>query len=201
MCAGPRPGELAWTPPGTVVPAGAGAVRDAVAEALEREARASTPLAPGERIDPNSAPEEELRRLPRVGPATARAIVEERARGRFGRPEDLKRVPGIGEVTASRLAPHLSFPGQPPVAAPPGAAAGTPLGTLPVAGAGGGRLDLNRADTVELVRLPGIGPAKARRIARVRAEAGGFGRVEDLLDVPGIGPATLERLRPLVRVR
>ena len=49
------------------------------------EKRRSKPLAEGERIDPNRASEEELDRLPGVGPSLARAIVADReANGRFG---------------------------------------------------------------------------------------------------------------------
>ena len=62
-------------------------------------------------------------------------------------------------------------------------------------------LDLNRADDVQLDRLPGVGPALAGRIVANRERVGPFRRVEDLLRVSGIGPATLARIRGLVRVR
>jgi competence protein ComEA len=58
-------------------------------------------------------------------------------------------------------------------------------------------IDINRATAVELLALPGIGPALAARIVDARKEAV-FGSVEDLLQVRGIGPATLARLRALV---
>ncbi|MFQ5830093.1 MAG: ComEA family DNA-binding protein [Candidatus Methylomirabilia bacterium] len=49
------------------------------------------------RLDLNRAPEEELQRLPGIGPILARRIVEGRQRhGPFPTPEDLRRVPGIG---------------------------------------------------------------------------------------------------------
>jgi competence protein ComEA len=61
------------------------------------------------------------------------------------------------------------------------------------------RIDVNRADEAALERLPGIGPALARRIVEARAERP-FRSVEDLARVRGIGPATLARLGDLVTV-
>lgn len=59
----------------------------------------------------------------------------------------------------------------------------------------GERIDPNRADEVQLDRLPGIGPSTARSLVAAR-EAGALFRVpEDLLTVRGIGPATLSRIR------
>jgi len=59
----------------------------------------------------------------------------------------------------------------------------------------GERLDPNRADEVDLDRLPGVGPATARAVVATREAGAAFRRPEDLLAVPGIGPATLERMR------
>lgn len=64
-----------------------------------------------------------------------------------------------------------------------------------------GRLDLNRADSTELELLPGVGPTLASRILAVRARAGRFAAVQDLLQVRGIGPRILAKLLPSVTVR
>lgn len=64
--------------------------------------------------------------------------------------------------------------------------------------AAGEVIDPNRADEVELDRLPGIGPATARSILAARDEGLVFRAPEDLLAVRGIGPATLERIRSLL---
>jgi len=59
---------------------------------------------PTEPIDLNSADLAALDSLPGIGPATARAILEERARrGGFRSTRDLLRVPGIGEGRFARL--------------------------------------------------------------------------------------------------
>jgi hypothetical protein len=51
-----------------------------------------------------------------------------------------------------------------------------------------GRIDPNRANALELERLPGIGPALAGRIVADRDRRGPFPSPEALLRVPGIGP-------------
>jgi len=61
-------------------------------------------------------------------------------------------------------------------------------------------LDLNSAAESELLELPGVGPARAAAIVKLRESRGGFRSVEDLLEVKGIGPKTLERLKPLATV-
>ena len=59
---------------------------------------------PAEPIDLNAADITALDSLPGIGPATARAIIEERTRrGGFRSTRDLLRVPGIGEGRFARL--------------------------------------------------------------------------------------------------
>ncbi len=60
-------------------------------------------------------------------------------------------------------------------------------------------VDLNSATETDLVSLPGIGPALARRIIAYRTTHGRFRSAADLLHVRGIGPHTLARLRPLIQ--
>ncbi len=60
----------------------------------------------------------------------------------------------------------------------------------------GERIDLNRADSLDLQRLPRVGPRMAERILSRRAEIGRFTTWDDLDAVSGIGSATLERLKP-----
>lgn len=183
----------AWSPAGGSVPGPGGEeVLPGLLEASrveEAEAqRRSRPLEPGVRLDPNTAPEEDLDRLPGVGPATARAIVASReAGGPFASVDDLARVRGVGPSLLRRIRPHLAVGG----AVPPARASPLPRAA--------GRVDLNRADTAALQTLPGVGPALARRIAEARRQAP-FRSVEELERVRGIGPATLERLRHLVTV-
>lgn len=62
----------------------------------------------------------------------------------------------------------------------------------------GERIDPNRADEVQLDRLPGVGPATARAILAARDTGLVFRTPEDLTAVRGIGPATVQRLGPVL---
>jgi hypothetical protein len=59
-------------------------------------------------------------------------------------------------------------------------------------------VDLDLADTVQIGRLPRVGPALARRIVANRDSLGPFRALPALRRVKGVGPATLERLAGLV---
>jgi competence ComEA-like helix-hairpin-helix protein len=176
----------------------------AATERLVAEAeRMRTPLAPGERIDPNTAPVVELARLPRVGPAVAERIVQDRERhGPFHSAADLARVPGIGPQTVASLTPHLSLDhGAPPVAGRPIAQSPSrPVPRSGWSGPGADVVDLNLASAAELESLPGIGPSLAGRIVAYRDSVGRLESVDDLMAVRGIGEATLARIRDRVRV-
>lgn len=82
------------------------------APAPDPEGGAEAPLPAGMTADGkvilNLATETELRKLPGIGQARARAIVEQRGRlGRFRRLEDLLRVKGIGPKRLKVLRPRL----------------------------------------------------------------------------------------------
>ncbi|NIS82384.1 MAG: hypothetical protein GTO14_19750 [Anaerolineales bacterium] len=62
-------------------------------------------------VNPNLADIEMITRLPGVGEALARRILEGRP---YGEEADLLRVSGIGKATLARLSPHLTF-GEEPV--------------------------------------------------------------------------------------
>jgi competence protein ComEA len=66
---------------------------------------------------------------------------------------------------------------------------------------GDGAVDINTSTAVELQRLPGVGPATARKIIEYRAEHDGFKTIEELMEVKGIGPAKLRKMKPFVVLR
>lgn len=62
----------------------------------------------------------------------------------------------------------------------------------------GERVDVDRADVIELTRLPHVGPALAQRMVAWRERHGSFGSIARLDSVSGIGPKLLDAIRPYV---
>ncbi len=82
-------------------------------------------------VNINTATEAELDKLPGIGPAKAKAIIDDRSKnGAFKSVEDIKRVKGIGDATFDKLKSEISVAGAgaapkgeaKPVAAPAPAA-------------------------------------------------------------------------------
>ena len=75
--------------------------------------------APSGVVNINTATEEELGRLPGIGPSKAQAILKLREHmGSFKRVESLLRVRGIGRKTLRKLSPMIALSGQTTMAAP-----------------------------------------------------------------------------------
>ncbi|HXX18922.1 MAG TPA: helix-hairpin-helix domain-containing protein [Candidatus Acidoferrum sp.] len=65
---------------------------------------------PPHSVDLNTATEKQLEQLPGVGPTTAKAIVEFRAKsGRFRRIEDLLVIRGISESKLEKIRPYVTI--------------------------------------------------------------------------------------------
>ncbi|HOC19491.1 MAG TPA: helix-hairpin-helix domain-containing protein [Vicinamibacterales bacterium] len=94
-------------------------------------------------------------------------------------------------LAALLLVPAVSLAQAPGQAAPPAASKTAPAAT-PV--------NLNTATVEQLDGLPGIGRAMATRILEYRQKAGGFKKVEELMNVRGIGEKNFLKLKPLVTV-
>lgn len=103
-------------------------------ESLDRAAPSPTPVPPrparplaraqigagaaqldAARLDLNRASQDDLERLPGIGPGLAARIVDIRARrGSFDSVDDLRRIRGIGDTTLARLRPLLAIGPGPP---------------------------------------------------------------------------------------
>ena len=157
-------------------------------------------------FDPNTADSASLVRLG-LSPWMARAVGRYRAKGgRYHRPEDFQRVPGMTLELFERLLPvmrigrafqYYSDLGYTERSLAPSTTSqqiktSRDSITFPhhekfdqmV------QLDLNTVDTVELMKVPGIGSWRAQQLVRYRDRLGGFVSTEQLAEVEGF-PAEL----------
>ncbi len=63
------------------------------------------------------------------------------------------------------------------------------------------KVNVNKADIIELQRLPGIGKATAEKIISYRNKHGAFKRKEELLRVKGIGQKKFNRLKNFIKLK
>lgn len=61
-------------------------------------------------------------------------------------------------------------------------------------------INLNTANAEQLQEVPGIGPATAEKILKMRKSYGAFKSVDDLRAIRGIGPKRLEKMRKYLTV-
>ena len=62
------------------------------------------------------------------------------------------------------------------------------------------QININTAETEELVLLPSIGEGRAEDIIEYREDNGNFDRIEDIMQVSGIGEKTFEEIKEQITV-
>lgn len=147
----------------------------------ERYKRETVILAP---FDPNRADSITFCRLG-LPAWMARNILRYRSKGgKFRKTEDFKKVYGLTEEQYRTLSPYIYFTAEDTIRKT------AALLTLPQAKKdsiykypAGTRLNLNKADTAELKKIPGIGSGIARLIVGYRQRLGGFYQIEQLQDI------------------
>lgn len=137
-------------------------------------------------FDPNLADSAELCRLG-LPPFLARRIVNYRKKGGvFHRKEDFARIYGLSEQQYQELYPYLCI--APDFQSKPSARdtiryAKVQKDSLPLKYPEGTVLDLNAADTTQLMKVPGIGSGLAKMIVTYRNRLGGFASVAQLQEL------------------
>lgn len=125
--------------------------------------------------------------------------------GKFRRPEDVQKLYVVSPEHYQQLKPYIQI--QPEVNARSTHAQLMADKTFPEAThnnaykpAAPVMVELNAADTLELDRIKGIGPAFARRIVKYRERIGGFHKKEQLTEVYGIDSLKYREIASQVRV-
>lgn len=105
----------------------------------------------------------------------------------------------LNQAKEIRDGEKLYVPGRQETAT--GAAAlssGEEAGSLSASGPEG--ININRASKEELMKLDGIGEAKAEAILTYRKEQGGFQSVEEIKEVSGIGEGVFQKIKGRIQV-
>ena len=170
--------------------------------------RPATYAVPEEKVetfpfDPNTADSTTLLKLG-LAPWQVRAIYKYRAKhGRYHTPDDFKRLPGMTYELWERLAPQIRIARQfqyieendkrsslPEKSAPQAQVSPTPVVSQRADSVAEHprkfdvitQVDINKADTVELMRIPGIGTYRANKIVEYRRKLGGFLKAEQVME-------------------
>ena len=93
-----KPAPAPASPASPAAPAAPAPAKAAKAPAAENATTAK--LAPGEKVNINSAPKEKLDALPGIGPVKAQAIIDGRP---YAKPEDVMKVKGIKQGEYSKI--------------------------------------------------------------------------------------------------
>lgn len=132
-------------------------------------------------FDPNTAGAEELRKLGLNDFQAGNLISFREKGGRFKVPEDMKKIYGMDDVLFQQLDPYIQidfFGKEEETAA-----------TRPV-------VEINSADSLGLLGIPGIGPVFASRILKYREELGGFYSLDQISEVYGMTGDRMTQIIP-----
>ncbi len=122
----------------------------------------------------------------------------ENAGGSFRYREDLTRIYGLNDDIYSRLEPYIELPSRHNITEDETEIAEKTFLPKTVKEI---IIDINSADSLELIKIRGIGPVFSSRIIRYRELLGGFVSVTQLRDVYGIDEERFESIKDHVVVK
>lgn len=146
-------------------------------------------------FDPNTADSTQFLRLG-LRPWQVRNIYKYRAAGgRYRKPTDFARLYGLTLKQYKRLEPYIRIEKEVMAADVYGNIREEyprPHYDYPVKLRKGEHININTADTAQLMTVPGIGSYYARQIVRKRARLGGFASPKQLLEIEGFPETAIE---------
>jgi competence protein ComEA len=116
-------------------------------------------------------------------------------RGGFRSKEDVRKVRVLDSALFARWSPFISLPEY-----SPRASTGRPHGSVPSRAQRTLVIDLNRADTNDLMDLPLIGSGRARAIYRYRERLGGFHDLSQLNEIRALPDSVISAILPFVGI-
>jgi competence protein ComEA len=144
-------------------------------------------------FNPNNLPEEDWKRLG-FSDRQVHVIKNYEAKGgKFRTKADVKKMYCISEKEYAIIEPYIIIPEQVKDSASKPVYKKYERTNLIV--------DIGIADTVELLKLPAIGPAFARRISNYREKLGGFYSVNQLKEVWGLTDSIFQIINPHVSLK
>lgn len=150
-------------------------------------------------FDINLASTDDLKRLG-LGDRAIEGLLRFRSKGGKVRNErDFNKLFSLNASEKERLRPWLRFPEEAPDEGE--TADGVKERVVKESSKVFRPVELNAADSMQLLTVPGIGPTFASRIIRYRDRLGGFVDPAQLREVFGIDSAKYEALWPMVEVR
>ena len=165
---------------------------------------------PGKRVqklfpfDPNTTDQQGWQRLG-FSEKQAKVILNYRNKGgKFRKTEDLQQLYVISPKVYEQLRPFVVIKAT--VSNEQGHATSRvttkkpPASFVSYAAAAAVMVEINRADTLELDKISGIGPAFARRIVKYRERLGGFYKREQLMEVFGLDSLKFNEIKDQVKV-
>ncbi|WP_052323789.1 helix-hairpin-helix domain-containing protein [Flavihumibacter sp. ZG627] len=153
-------------------------------------------------FDPNTASHADWVALG-VRDKTASTIIRYREKGgRFRKPEDISRIFGLSPSLAMRLQPFVRIKPLPVDQSNESAAIKTGKvwnnNNFPVPPSATLKVDINSADSLQWLALPGIGPKLTSRILNFRQRLGGFNSVHQIAEVYGLADSVFQIIKPLL---
>jgi DNA uptake protein ComE-like DNA-binding protein len=136
-------------------------------------------------FDPNTASPEDLERIG-LNSYQRRNLISYRERGgKFVSKSDVSKIYGMDDELYAKLEPWIDIP----------ITRDNIIETKSLT-----VFDINQADSLQLIQIPGIGPAFSGRILRYRQILGGFHSVEQIMEVFGMTTERFEQIEPYMTI-
>ncbi|MCE4563149.1 helix-hairpin-helix domain-containing protein [Maribellus sp. CM-23] len=137
-------------------------------------------------FDPNTVAEEELKAMGFTNYQASNLVNYRLSGGVFRKADDILKIYGVDSVLFVKVKPYIKLDSIKEVMVPS-------FDEIPM-------VELNSADSALLTKLPGIGPAYAKRIIRYRELLGGYYSPKQLLEVYNFPEDTFYGLEDYVYV-